>query len=254
MKSTLSLIAALAGLVALPAAAQDLRGGVLSFDLGLGARSKPEYLGAADNEAKPWVILRNFQYSAAGQPDRDGGGPQGFSWGPDFELVNKRDTGSDAPERLRGLDKIGYGLELGLEAGYRTGPVRFYTGARKAVGGHKGVTGELGLSYTFEPAPNWSVISAFEARYGNSTYMDAYFGVSEAESQRSGLREHSAGSGMSAYAASIEARYRATDNWSLLGRVEAERLTGDAADSPIVADRDQVTLGLGVVRSFTFGF
>lgn len=249
-----ALTAAFAALLAVPAAAQGTGGTVLSFDLGIGARSVPTYLGSSDHELQPWPILRSLNISTSGAADDDGGGAQGFSFGPDFAFVPRRKTDDSAPERLRGLDDIGYGLELGLQAGYRSGPFRLYTGARKAVGGHKGITGEVGVSYAFQPADRWSVISSLEAQYGNRTYMDAYFGVSAAEAARSGLAAYDAAGGLTAYAATVEARYRATPDWSVLGRLQAKRLQGDAARSPVVEDRDQLSVGIGVVRSFNFRF
>ncbi len=251
MKALLPAALALA-VTALPALAQERPAISLSYDMGLGVKVQPKYEGSDENDTKPWPMFRNFDISVGGETSGDGTPAQGFSFGPTFELIGKRDT--DNSDALRGLDPVDRGLEVGLRAGYRTGPMRFYGAARKAVGGHHGMTGELGVSLILHPAEQWTVVSSLEAQYGDRKYMEAYFGISPEEAQRSGYAEHEVGSGVKAHALTVEARYRATPDWTVLGRVQAKHLVGDAADSPIVRDRDQVTVGVGVVRSFNFRF
>lgn len=255
MKALLPAALALAATgIALPAAAQERPAISLSYDMGLGVKTVPEYEGSDENDTKPWLLFRNFDISIGGTPSGDGTPAQGFSFGPVFDLVGKRSTGDNANEALRGLDPVDRGLEVGLRAGYRTGPMRFYGAARKAVGGHHGVTGELGVSLILRPAEQWTVVSSLEAQYGDRKYMEAYFGVSPDEAARTAYDPYPVGGGIKAHALTVEARYRATPDWTVLGRVQAKHLVGDAGDSPIVRDRDQFSVGLGVVRSFNFRF
>lgn len=249
-------LAAIIGLpvIAAPATAQQMPAVSLSYDMGLGAKSAPKYEGSDQDDTKPWVIFRNFDIVLGSQNRGEAGAPQGFSFGPSFVLTAARKTGDTALEPLRGLDPIDRGLEAGLRIGYRTGPMRIYGTARKAIGGHHGVTGEVGLSLTARPSEDWTLSSSIEAQYGNRTFMEAYFGISPEEAERSGYAEHEVGGGIKAHALTVEARYKVTPDWSVLGRVQAKRLVGDAGDSPIVRDRNQVWVGLGVVRSFNFRF
>lgn len=246
------LVTAIAAL-APPAVRAQEGGHGLSFDLGVGSRNLPRYEGSDETMTRPWAVLRNFDFGS------DAGGPpdmprQGFTFGPSLALISRQKTGPSAPEPLRGLDSVDAGVEIGLGAGYQAGPMRFYGAARKAIRAHRGVTGEMGVSLTMRPAPQWTVTPSLEAQYGDQKFMDAYFGVSAAEADRSGHPEYHAGSGIKAYAVAVEARWQATEDWSLLGRVQAKRLTGDAADSPVVKDRDQFWFGFGVMRSFNFRF
>lgn len=238
-----------------PTMAQEAGNNVgLSFDLGFGSRNLPRYEGSDETMTRIWGIHRNLDIRI-GPDDVGSAGPrQGFSLGPSFYFIDKRRTGATAPVPLRGLDPVDRGVELGLEAAYQAGPVRYYGAARKAVGGHHGVTGEMGVSLAMRPAPDWTLTPSVEAQYGNQRFMDAYFGISADEATRSGQPEYHADGGIKAYALGVEARWQATDNWSLMGRVQAKRLVGDAADSPIVKDRNQLWVGFGVVRNFNFRF
>ena len=250
-----ALPAALAVLaLAAPAMAQDLSAVSLSYDMGIGAKVLPKYEGSDVDDTKPWVIFRNFDIVLGERNRGTEANPQGFSFGPSFVLVSKRKTGDTAFEPLRGLDPIDAGLEAGIRVGWRTGPVRIYGAARKAIRGHEGVTGEVGLALTAHLAEDWTLTSAIEAQYGDRTFMEAYFGISPEEAARSGYGEHAVGGGIKAHALTLEARYHVNDDWSVLGRMQAKRLVGDAADSPITRDRDQIWVGLGVVRSFNFRF
>ena len=245
--SRLAILAAAAGtLICSGAQAQSVSG--LSFDVGAGLRYAPEYPGADRNEARPWLILRDLSFS----PEPAGAPADGFHFGPSANYVSARDADDDSD--LRGLDKVDATVELGVKAGYRFGPTDAYAAVRKGLGGHRGVTGEFGLRHSTPLSDRLTLNSGLEARYGNDRYMDAYFGVTPAESAASGFAIYEPSGGISSVGASLELRYQATDTIAVLGQVRMSRLVGDAADSPVVQDRDQLSAGVGVVRHFSFRF
>lgn len=240
------LAAAAAILLATGASAQAVSG--VSFDAGAGLRYAPDYLGSEDHEAKPWLILRNLSFS-----DAPAGAPaDGFHIAPSADYVGGRDPKDN--DHLAGLDKIDRSIELGVKAGYRMGPVDGYAAIRKGFGGSSGVVGELGLKHRAELSDRLSLTSGIEAQYGDDKYMDTWFGVSPAEAAASGLAAYEPAGGVRSVSASLEMRYQATDAIAVLGQVRAGRLVGDAADSPVVQDKNQLSVGLGVVRHFSFKF
>ncbi|MFN3275514.1 MAG: MipA/OmpV family protein [Paracoccus sp. (in: a-proteobacteria)] len=228
-------------LAATPLHAQ-MMGRNATLDLGLGAIAGPEYPGADDGKVSPWFILRN---GAAA----DG---QGFSVSPSLGLKGKRDS-SDG-DALAGLDEIDRAFEIGARIGYGMGPVSTYATVRRGFGGHEGVTGAVGAKYRTELSPELTLWSGVQAVYGNGRFNDTYFGVTEDESAASGLAAYAPGTGFNEAAISFEARYALTESTALLGEVRYGRLIGDAADSPVVQEKYQPSLRLGVVRRFSFGF
>ena len=52
----------------------------------------------------------------------------------------------------------------------------------------------------------------------------------------------------------VEARYMLNENWAVLGRATYGRLLGDAADSPLVQDKNQPEISVGIVRHLNFKF
>ena len=89
---------------------------------------------------------------------------------------------------------------------------------------------------------------------GNGEFTDTYFGVSEGESLSSGYAPYDAGGGIYAARLSVEARYEFLPDTLLMGRFTYSRLLGDAADSPIVHERNQPAFSIGVARHLNFRF
>ncbi|WBU55510.1 MipA/OmpV family protein [Paracoccus sediminicola] len=240
----------LATLTASPVLAQEVvinPAQSVSMDVGIGAEYRPTYPGSDDHEAAPWLIFRNLRLNGNSSDDR-----QGFSITPSFDYLGERD--SDDDERLDGLDKIDRAYELGLQATYRNGPTRAYVSARKGFGGHKGVAGEFGAEYRIDASDRLTMWAGLEAGYGDDSYNETYFGVTEDEAGRTDYSVYTPGGGINSAAAKLEARYDLSPATALLGEVKYSRIIGDAADSPIVLDESQPSVRLGIVRTLNFGF
>lgn len=214
-----------------------------SVDLGLGVIGEATYPGADDAKAQPWIIFKNASF---------GGAPKdGLSFGGSFGMVGPRDQNDDAA--LTGMNKIDRAYEIGGKISYRQGPVNSYVTLRRGFGGHEGLTGEVGAKYRTDLSDRVTLWSGLELGYGNDTYNNTYFGVSAGEATAS-RPAYTAGGGFNKAAITFEARYDLTENMAILGEVEYGKLIGDAADSPLVQDKYQPALRLGIVRRFSFGF
>ncbi|AYF01781.1 MipA/OmpV family protein [Paracoccus yeei] len=218
----------------------------LSFDGGIGATFGPDYMGADDYGTSPWIILRNGQINDAA------GEKQGLSILPSLDYHGKRDAGDH--DDLTGMDDISAAGELGVRLNYVMGGVTGYGAVRKGLGGHHGVTGELGARFRNQPQDKLTLTTAAELRFGNGEFTDTYFGVSEGESLSSGYAPYDAGGGIYAARLSVEARYEFLPDTLLMGRFTYSRLLGDAADSPIVHERNQPAFSIGVARHLNFRF
>lgn len=237
-------------LMSTPLHAQDfgLGGREFSVDLGAGVSYGPTYPGADDHEASPWLIWRNAGFGK----DPASGNRQGLSISPSLRMVGKRDE-SDSPI-LAGLGDIDRAYELGASVSYGIGPVTAHAALRKGFEGHSGITGELGVKYRSIVTDRLSLTSGLVLGYGDSDFSQTYFGISSAQAAASGHPEYNPDGGFTSAAARIEARYALTDSTAILGEIQYGRLIGDAADSPVVQDKDQPVVRLGIVRNFSFGF
>ncbi len=234
-------------LVAAPAGAQSITDiDAVSFDAGLGLTYGPEYPGAKDSDVSPWFILRNLTLGT------EAGEKQGFAIVPSFGYRGKRDAGDY--DGLTGLDDIDPAAELGFRLHYVAGPITSYGSVRVGVGGHHGVVGEIGTKYRFLANDRLTLWTGAQLELGNGEFTGTYFGVSDDQAVDSGYAPYKADGGAYAANVSLEARYMLTPDTSLLGKITYGRLLGDAADSPIVQDRDQPSISIGVAKRLNFRF
>ena len=218
----------------------------VSFDAGIGASYGPGYMGADENKTDPWFILRNVTLGQGGDEK------QGFSLIPSLNYIGKRDAGDF--DDLDGMKDISRAYEVGLKLSYVSGPFTSYTHVRQGFGGHHGIVGEIGTRYRRDVNERFTFWAGAELKGGDSKFTDTYFGVSDAESVSSGYRAYNPGGGFYEANVNVEARYMLNENWAVLGRATYGRLLGDAADSPLVQDKNQPEISVGIVRHLNFKF
>jgi len=166
-------------------------------------------------------------------------------------------TGTDTTD-LVGLGNIDTGVEVGGFAAYDFGPVDVRAEARQAIGAHEGLVADFSASWSgrimtggppiiWSAGPRMSVVS--------DEFASAYFGVTPAQAEASGLPVFEAGGGLHSYGVSAVALLPLDRSfeWNLVMIAGYTRLAGDAADGPLVDLRgspDQATLGLFLSRTF----
>ncbi len=234
-------------------AGEAVRNYDLVLEIGMGGAYGPAYEGASDYRLTPWpiVTLHYLWLPGFGEVKKNDVRADGFSFGPSFRFVRKRDSADYA--KLHGLNDVDTAFEVGGKFAYTFGMFRAHASLRRGFGGHEGFVGEAGLDVTFNPTAVTEVSFGPRMSYATAEYMRTYLGVTSAESLTSGLVAYNPGGGIKGVGAELNARYMFTPQWSLLGSLEYERLVGDAADSPIAqaGDINQFTAKLGL--SYRFG-
>lgn len=169
--------------------------------------------------------------------------------GPILSWSGGRDE--DDNDKLEGLGDVDGSIEAGGFVSYRKKPLRFKLEARHDVNsGHEGGLVELSGGTTL-PFTKPRVFVALGTTWASDDYMESFFGVDSKQSAESGLKKYKAESGIKDINLSVTAGYSITNRWRLGGKVEYKRLLGDAADSPIVEDKNQFLAGIGI--SYHFG-
>jgi len=229
-----------------------------NISLGAGVVSLPEYPGSGSNETRalPLVNVRYKRFFLGGAPGS--GSPAGLgaylyenrSWNIGVvvsgDVQKPREESDDA--RLRGLGDIDGTARAGLFASYRLGRFSLRGSASSDVGGKgQGTIASLDAEATFRPLPKLTLSAGPGVTWGNRSYMQKFFGIDADQAARSGFAPYAADSGASLARLSFGAQYELTPQWSLGSRITAARLLGDAADSPIVEDKNQNTFALFVI-------
>lgn len=265
MKNIMLAAAALPFLVAgwsVPAAAQDEdeteQKEPRRTRVGLGAQFVPSYPGADDHSLRPLVAVSRtrgstpFDFEA---PDESFGlsliDEGGFEFGPALNFEGSR----KAQDVGAALDKVPSTFEAGAFVQYAFSPkFRFRTELRKGLGGHDGWTGQAGADFVARDGDDWLFSVGPRITWSDGRYHRAYFGVTAPESVRTGLAVYRPGSGIQAVGATAGFLKQLSRRFGIYSYAKYDRLTGDAADSPVVrafGSRDQFSGGLAL--TYTFG-
>jgi outer membrane scaffolding protein for murein synthesis (MipA/OmpV family) len=246
--------------LALPAHAQeDGEQAPRRYRVTLGAQVSPYYPGSDSLRISPLVdagITRGDKPFAFEAADESFAVPiindSGFQIGPALAL-----QGARRRERAgAAIDEVGVTVEAGGYAQFWIAPrLRFHGEVRQGINGHRGLIGNAGLDYVLRDGDKWLFALGPRVTLSNEKYRRAYFEVTPAAAARTGLPVyHADGSAVHAIGATATSSYQFTPRWGVYGYAKYDRLTGDAADSPItqaLGSRNQFSGGLGL--SFTFG-
>lgn len=151
---------------------------------------------------------------------------------------------------LVGLGSVGGGFEAGsyLETRFNKTLIRARF-SQDISGEHDGftvfLTGDQGL-YLSEDK-KFAVGAGVRATWTSQDYNQAFFGISNVQSQNSGLSLYDIGSGFRDVTVRSLVRYDVSKTWRLSGLLQLGRLVGDVKDSPLVQERGSATQWLGGV-------
>ena len=176
---------------------------------------------------------------------------ESFQLGPVVNYRFGRDQ--DDSDELKGLGDVKGGAEAGLHAGWRfCEPLALKMEFRHGLGAAKGYTVDLGLGHTTQLNEDLTLALGLEASYADRDYNQEYFGVDQKQSLKSGYQEYNPGGGVKHVAAKASLTYGLTGNLDLGVYGEYKRLTGPAADSPLVKNgsANQVSSGLALTWNY----
>lgn len=105
--------------------------------------------------------------------------------------------------------------------------------------GNKGVIADVGLSHPITVTPRLTLVPAVATTWTDARYGDRYFGVSAAQSLRSGLAVYHQKSGFNDVSATLSASYMLTDRLILGASAGVTSLVGDNRYSPLVRRETQ---------------
>jgi MipA family protein len=236
----------------------------LSGSIGGGVATMPEYVGAKKMRATPIPEL-TLQYKTRSLGTFDIGS-RGIRWAP---VANEQYTlgvlvavGEGRDEkgsglrrnkvipRLKGLGKISVAPETGVFgtvklAGFGI-DATVLKGEKK---GHNGIHADISIGYPFMVGDVGMTIGGV-LKCADDKYMQAFFGVTPKQALNSKYRAFNAEAGMFSYGLSAAAQYPLTKAVVLRGFAGVDRLTGDAAKSPITEKKLQPTAGLVIAYNF----
>lgn len=246
------------------ATAVDLPGALPNM-FGVGVGSTTEYAGGKDRMIG---VVPGLRYVTPGGHLLEWYGPYaqlnvagvaGFQWGPAIALrLGRRNVDDpviaqihEVHTTVEGGGYVGYEYDHVRNFPYRlrgtltvvTNAGAVYTGARVA----------LNASAWVPVGVRVFVGAGVGATWVSQGFNETYYGVTPADSARSGLRAFHPNGGLQQVTSWAAAVYQLDKNWYGGAMIYYQRLTGSAADSPIVTqrgNRNQVTYGVGLAYAF----
>jgi outer membrane protein len=260
---------ACAFLVAHSAQAQDLPFGIDNVPniVGIGGGMLPDYIGSDDytggaapffkwtpekTEYYAMLIATQLYVNVANHPT--------FRFGPTINYRFGRDDDVD-DDFVKEMEEIDGTIEAGAFVGYEwrdsQNPLHRWgvtLDFLADVGGeYKGYLASLSARYWYPVAKMIDIGLAVGTTYGSDNYMDTYFGVSERDSEASGLSAFDAEDGFREVRVIPAVVMHFSPQWHAGIGVRYSRLLDDAEDSPIVDDRgdaNQWIYGFGVAYAW----
>jgi outer membrane protein len=277
VRGTISLVSgALLALAALQAAsAQDLSvdADVPAVDepskpspewrymVGIGAAVVPDYEGSEDYTAAPvplariqrgdlYAKLTGLKLSSNLVPHPN------FRLGPVLNVRGERDKVDN--DRVDNMEDIDSALELGVVGGYDVKldkavlslEVEFLADVSDE---HEGWLLTPRIKYVRSLSDSFTLLASTSLTVASEDYMETYFGVSGADSVRSGLSTFDADEGVKDWSLALGAVYNVTDSWGIGAFGLYKKLLEDAEDSPVVDDvGDENQLIGGIFTTYKF--
>jgi len=256
----LKFVAALTATLLLPAQA-------MANSIGIGIGRASEYPGSDDYQFLPNAAfeletpigkVKNNQIGAQLDILKN----ENVDTGPILRVnFGRNDSISDDVVAL--LDEVDPGVELGwfINSGFKVERLGIASdaivigrlGAVTDVGdGHGGtlINGSLGL--VLQLTDSFRLVPSIGFNYGDDNYTDAFYSVTDAGSQASGLDSFSAEAGLEYTQVALYAVRTIDERWSVTGTVAFNTLQDDAAASPITQRGTDKQLFTAVVLNYAF--
>lgn len=176
-----------------------------------------------------------------GRNERNGGSP--------FQIAG----GSDA---LRGMGDVGVAGEAGGFVEKRFGPRmawRARAELRQGFGGHEGLVGDVQIARTGRSGRLLYSVGP-RATFAGRDYVQTYFGVDEAQAQRTGLAVSRPDGGLVSYGLGGTLTRPLTRRSAVTALAGIDRLGGEPAGSALIRERGRRTqVSLGLAYGLQFG-
>ena len=238
-------------LASVTAQAQETTGSGIAFEFGVGSAFEPDYFGDDNRRLRAAVNARLERFQIRGF-EIGGEETLGFGFEPSFNAIPGRSA--DDFSELSGLDDVDFSLEMGGGFAFRAPGYDVFAALRYGVIGHGGWVADVGADLVLRPQPAVVVRVGPRLQLADDRYVDTYFGVTGSESAASQFSAFDPDGGLTRIGAEAEAIYSHNDNWSVITQITYSGLQGDAADSPIVRDTNQLAAGIYLSRRFVLGF
>jgi outer membrane scaffolding protein for murein synthesis (MipA/OmpV family) len=154
-----------------------------------------------------------------------------------------------------GLGDIDQSVSIGGFLQVSSGPwLGMATVTPQDVGSDKdGLLVTLDIDYITSVSNGFTISTGMTTSWADDDYMQGYFGVTNTQAARSGLRQFDSKAGFKDVGLQLKTSYALSPRWAIEGQLGYWRLLNDASDSPIVKNEgsaDQIRGLVGISYQF----
>lgn len=230
-----------------------------SLTVGIGATSAPRYSGSDQRQwqfqpviqARDGAVFFDSQKGVGYDLQADSGLYLEHTLGYSLGRSDKNASWRDGSDKLKGMGNIDAALNTAVAVGWTIAPWLSVEGkATLPLSDSQGVQYQTSVSLI--PLQNDSDTIAFQsaALFGDSRYMNTFYGVSSAQSARSGYARHAAPGGLYGVENSVTWGHQFIPQWGTTLVAGYTWLSDHAADSPIVFRRNEATATAAITYTF----
>ena len=165
-------------------------------------------------------------------------------------LYAREGRGNGPHGAYNGLGRIDTAGQLRVFAGYDFGFIDVSASVARDLGGTDGSTFELKANNVLPLTPKLFLAPELGVTFGNSTFMNGFYGVNATQSLTSGLPAYKAKSGLESTDFAASLIYVIDKKWAPFIRAEGRYLYGSADKTPIYYRRMVTGVGVGVSYLF----
>jgi MipA family protein len=255
----IALMAPIAGLAqSLPgdAAQKSAGNNDWRFSFGVSIISAPRFIGADKqrNKGLPAFDVRYQDWFFA-NPDKGIGVATRPLTGATLTAAigydgTSRDSKYDS--RLNGVNKIGGTAALKLGAEYRLGEFKLSSELSRRLASTEKAGTKVRFEAGYDVITNKTLLltAGVFGQVMDKTFARNFLSIDAAQSSITGLKTYEAKRGLLDSGVYVQALYRVDQQWTIFSKISLARLGSNAADSPIVQEKNQTTGLLAVSRSF----
>ena len=229
--------------------------------LGPGLRWRPAYDGSASQRIEVVPVVRYFGqpwFARSTQGVLEGGARMELAPGLHAGAQLAYETGRQNSEsdflKNRNIAGINHGASVGvhLEWDHKFGPVpiTLLARARQHTDSDRGAQADLRLSAGVYRSGRVAAGLFTQATWASAKSAGSFYGITPPQSAATGLPAFDAGSGWLFGSAGLLWSVDLTPNWIMVGSLEARRLQGDAARSPITERASNYYVSAGIAYHF----
>jgi len=230
-----------------------------SLTLGIGATSAPRYSGSDQRQwqfvpviqARDGAVFFDSQKGLGYDLQTDSGLYLEHTLGYSLGRSDKNASWRDGSDKLKGMGNIDAALNTALAVGWTIAPWLSVEGkATLPLSDSQGA--QYQTSVPLIPLQNESDTLAFQsaALFGDSRYMNTFYGVNAQQSSRSGYRHYAAPGGLYGVQNSLTWGHQFTPQWGTTLVAGYTWLSDHGADSPIVFRRNEATATAAITYTF----